>query len=886
MSSNHDDGPKSSTRDKTDTTKSKELIQDHKPTPPKIVGPKHQRILSTDFHHFTLTGHRENAGSEGDATEGVALANIFSSPAVKKSESKKALKIEHRRVQSSVIDNYNTLAHNFIPAPKPSDFKEQNTKHSQEVLKYGGLTFKRQKNPTDLSQTQKVLNNGHTMNKLQPSATQVNLLVQTHTVQAGRPPSKSKINPSTIAKGFNPKLFPSPSMYGDPFSLFMKPKPVHSKSKKQNSSVKMGKPKRASSIHGEKALSAWNTNIKAMKFMMLPQGTHKKEKALDKTDKGKSGEKPAKKKTGEKPKIGKSASKGIIVPTSTPDDTRIIPGPARVSADSPSRKIHHKKNPSMPVKNASSRLADGLNLPIILSNKGMTMTPDASRRNSPKARTPVLGKGESFIVEEVADAEIEPLSRILYASVPPPQKDVVLDFRDMEEESARPGHSMPSSPNSVPRPSHYHSGPPVSRNGTQERESGEVHGMMSHGIHILQGARHSPPPEDNRIYSENNSHRSNQQDKDRAESGFAKHLKCSQFSRNTDESQDGNNIPMVLQKLMLVNRIKEYYESEPDKDIPTALDFYQLKNCIGQGSFGKVYHAVSVLTGKDVAIKKFEKAEMSTQDCQDKVLREASILNRLDHPNIARMLEVFENKGNYFFVMEQAKQGDLLQLIKQKGPLTEDLARMIIVQVVHGLQHCHSRDVLHRDIKLDNIVLSDNFIAKLCDFGISRVLRKGDRLFDDSGTQAYTAPEVVEGRGYSGFASDVWSLGIVLFVIAIGKVPFKGADAKETQELILKGEFTFPHNVNLSPALKDLLTRMLTVDPKLRITTEQILAHKWFDHHVIEQLTDYLRKVDANDEYAFKKLIELGFPDYAIKRTIKNQLLNHIHCCYQIYKHN
>ena len=345
---------------------------------------------------------------------------------------------------------------------------------------------------------------------------------------------------------------------------------------------------------------------------------------------------------------------------------------------------------------------------------------------------------------------------------------------------------------------------------------------------------------------------------------------------------------MVLQKLMLVAKIKDFYTRDSAKDIQTTLDFYKIVKRIGEGSFGKVYQAVSILTGKEVAIKKFDKAEIKTEMAKQKIFQEAKIVNMLDHPNIARLLEVFENKGNIFCVMEYAKEGDILNLIKTRGPLDENTARFIVVQVAQGLKYCHSKNILHRDIKLDNVLLSENYTAKICDFGISRVVKKGELIFEDSGTPAYTAPELVSGKGYSGFQADVWSLGIMLFVMVTGKVPFKDKSKSPDvlHQLIKKGEFTFPPIPHLSEPLQDLITRMLCVDPDKRITIEEMLVHPWFKHPMIEQLTTYLNVGGENSQdYATKKLLDLGFPAANIKRTVQRQILNHIYCCYQIYRH-
>lgn len=201
----------------------------------------------------------------------------------------------------------------------------------------------------------------------------------------------------------------------------------------------------------------------------------------------------------------------------------------------------------------------------------------------------------------------------------------------------------------------------------------------------------------------------------------------------------------------------------------------------------------------------------------------------LDHKNITSLLEVFENKKYFFFVMDYAEEGDILQLLKEKGPLTEDFARYLVIQVIEGLKHCHKRGVLHRDIKLDNVLLASDYVAKVCDFGVSCILKKGQVLYEQCGTPAYIAPEVISGDGYSSFQPDLWNMGIMLYAMVTGTVPFKSNNIEELHALILKGEFIFPKNSKLSPSLQDFLRKVIVLDPSTRITLEGMLEHEWIE---------------------------------------------------------
>lgn len=156
-----------------------------------------------------------------------------------------------------------------------------------------------------------------------------------------------------------------------------------------------------------------------------------------------------------------------------------------------------------------------------------------------------------------------------------------------------------------------------------------------------------------------------------------------------------------------------------------------------------------------------------------------------------------------------------------------------------GLYYCHSKNILHRDIKLDNILLNgegdikvfflDDVIKKICDFGVSKIVKPGERMTEQCGTPAYIAPEILRDKGYEGYAVDIWSAGVVLFAMIYGTVPFRAGNMSELHKLILKGKYTLKDDV--SEEVRDLLTHMLEIDPRKRYTIPQILCHKWFSNY-------------------------------------------------------
>ena len=284
---------------------------------------------------------------------------------------------------------------------------------------------------------------------------------------------------------------------------------------------------------------------------------------------------------------------------------------------------------------------------------------------------------------------------------------------------------------------------------------------------------------------------------------------------------------LLAKREKLIAMIKGSFK-HTQKPPATSLDFYWLKGLIGKGAFGKVHLGIQVLTGKKVALKCIEKRRLKCQNSIKKVFQEVLILKKTQHQNVIRLLEVFENKQHIFFVMEYASGGDLLQLVKAKRKISESKTQPIFRQIVQALAYCHSINVLHRDIKLDNILLSSENEVLLCDFGVSRFVTPGKIIKEQCGTPAYIAPEIISGEGYEGVGADIWSLGVLLYAMLTGTVPFRANNLKDLHTLICKGEFDIPKKV--SREAQNLLRRMICRDPLRRITADQILKHSWLQN--------------------------------------------------------
>jgi len=178
--------------------------------------------------------------------------------------------------------------------------------------------------------------------------------------------------------------------------------------------------------------------------------------------------------------------------------------------------------------------------------------------------------------------------------------------------------------------------------------------------------------------------------------------------------------------------------------------------------------------------------------------------------------------------MEVCGGGDLLTYVRRRRKLKENVSRFIFRQIITGLAYSHTKNVLHRDIKLDNILLTSRGDVKICDFGVSKLVTPGETLTEQCGTPAYIAPEVFRGEGYSGFKSDIWSAGVVLYAMLFGAVPFKASNLSELHRQVLEREPTYKEEEISADALS-LLKGILEKDPALRLTSEQILEHKWMN---------------------------------------------------------
>ena len=303
-----------------------------------------------------------------------------------------------------------------------------------------------------------------------------------------------------------------------------------------------------------------------------------------------------------------------------------------------------------------------------------------------------------------------------------------------------------------------------------------------------------------------------------------------------------NESKIILKKEMLKEGI--YYLKESEKlstylkkyynkyhEYPkTKLAFYKFGRLIGRGAFGKVNLGLHILSGRIVAIKSFNKKKLKTKESIDKIYNEINLMKNLRHNFIVKILEYIETEKYILIIMENISGGDLLSFVKKRTKLPEKTCQYIFKQLISGLKFIHSKGIIHRDIKLDNILIDLNNNIKICDFGVSKNYKKNEKLNDQCGTPAYIAPEILNNNnGYYGPPVDIWSSGVVLYAMLSGNVPFKANNLNDLHKLIISGKYNYIKDI--SNDATNLINQILEVDPNKRIDINGIINHPWFMHN-------------------------------------------------------
>ncbi|ORY86934.1 hypothetical protein BCR37DRAFT_390658 [Protomyces lactucae-debilis] len=305
-------------------------------------------------------------------------------------------------------------------------------------------------------------------------------------------------------------------------------------------------------------------------------------------------------------------------------------------------------------------------------------------------------------------------------------------------------------------------------------------------------------------------------------------------------SQRPKPLPVQADKrISQVSQISEFSINSTGSDArrhKAHIGPWRLGRTLGRGSSGRVRLAKHAVTGKLAAVKIVPKLSASTVRKDDQgrprdkvgglpygIDREVVIMKLIEHPNIMRLYDVWENKAELYLVLEYIEGGELFEYLVQRGRLPEEEAVDFITQILNAVDYCHRFNICHRDLKPENLLLDGNRNIKVADFGMAALEPMGQKLQTSCGSPHYASPEIISGNHYNGAPCDIWSCGIILFALLTGQLPFDDEVVMNLLAKVRSGQYTMP--TFLSPLAQNLISRMLEVDPHKRITMPEILNH-------------------------------------------------------------
>uniref|UniRef100_A0A3Q1G3K2 non-specific serine/threonine protein kinase n=1 Tax=Acanthochromis polyacanthus TaxID=80966 RepID=A0A3Q1G3K2_9TELE len=298
---------------------------------------------------------------------------------------------------------------------------------------------------------------------------------------------------------------------------------------------------------------------------------------------------------------------------------------------------------------------------------------------------------------------------------------------------------------------------------------------------------------------------------------------------------------------------------------------YRLLKTIGKGNFAKVKLARHVLTGKEVDLCVI---------CISQLFREVRIMKMLNHPNIVKLFEVIETEKTLYLVMEYASGGEVFDYLVAHGRMKEKEARAKFRQIVSAVQYCHQKCIVHRDLKAENLLLDADMNIKIADFGFSNEFTLGNKLDTFCGSPPYAAPELFQGKKYDGPEVDVWSLGVILYTLVSGSLPFDGQNLKELRERVLRGKYRIPFY--MSTDCENLLKKFLILNPSKRGSLEQIMRDRWMNvGYEEDELKPYIEpQPDYKDPRRTDIMLQMGFSQEEIQDSLVNQKYNDVMATY------
>uniref|UniRef100_W5KAY2 non-specific serine/threonine protein kinase n=1 Tax=Astyanax mexicanus TaxID=7994 RepID=W5KAY2_ASTMX len=312
---------------------------------------------------------------------------------------------------------------------------------------------------------------------------------------------------------------------------------------------------------------------------------------------------------------------------------------------------------------------------------------------------------------------------------------------------------------------------------------------------------------------------------------------------------------------------------------------YRLLKTIGKGNFAKVKLARHILTGREMDVTMDHlcscfKMLLFFLCFSQQLFREVRIMKILNHPNIVKLFEVIETDKTLYLIMEYASGGEVFDYLVAHGRMKEKEARAKFRQIVSAVQYCHQKRIVHRDLKAENLLLDADMNIKIADFGFSNEFTIGSKLDTFCGSPPYAAPELFQGKKYDGPEVDVWSLGVILYTLVSGSLPFDGQNLKELRERVLRGKYRIPFY--MSTDCENLLKKLLVLNPGKRGSLEQIMKDRWMNvGHEEEELKPYTEpESDFSDTKRIDLMITMGFPKDEINDALVGQKYDEIMATY------
>ncbi|CAH8824316.1 unnamed protein product [Trichobilharzia szidati] len=306
---------------------------------------------------------------------------------------------------------------------------------------------------------------------------------------------------------------------------------------------------------------------------------------------------------------------------------------------------------------------------------------------------------------------------------------------------------------------------------------------------------------------------------------------------------------------------------------------YKLIRTLGRGNFAKVKLAQHVSTGREVAVKVIDKTQLN-QASLKKLFREVNIMKMLNHPNIVRLYEVIESERHVYLVMEYAENGEVFDHLVSHGRMKEREARAAFRQIVSAVEYCHQKKIVHRDLKAENLLFDGYFNVKLADFGFSNLFDGSKKLDTFCGSPPYAAPELFQGRKYDGPEVDVWSLGVILYTLVSGSLPFDAQHLKDLQERVLRGKYRVPFY--MSTDCEALLRKLLVLNPSKRVTLRNVMSDKWlnigYEDNILKPYVE--PPPDYNDKERLEIMRIMGYRPEDVREALVKQSFNNVTAIY------